>query len=223
LYILHYTSSIFDKEHGYDTQIYDMTIRPTNIEGHGRPARNPYRKPPRPPEFFLAFLLCALTICTSTFAQLSLPTSSLPLTVTLPPLNTSTQAFDLSITSPSAITSLFLTLSICSLGSNTSIIPAILVSLDPENFDIDGNSVSDRNSGGVLKANRKARGADVWALAWDKGFANWTYVDEGGSENVTMRIGFAEGEEASEGNVVLQLGASVDGMSAESSMWEADE
>ena len=37
-----------------------------------------------------------------------------------------------------------------------------------------------------------------------------------------MRIGFAEGEEASEGNVVLQLGASVDGMSAESSMCEAD-
>jgi hypothetical protein len=223
LYILHYTSSIFDKEHGYDTQIYDMTIRPTNIEGHGRPARNPYRKPPRPPEFFLAFLLCALTICTTTFAQLSLSTSSLPITVTLPPLNTSTQAFDLSITSPSVITSLYLTLSICSLGSNTSIIPAILVSLDPENFDIDENSVSDRNSGGVLKANRKARGADVWALAWDKGFANWTYVDEEGVENVTMRIGFAEGEEASEGNVVLQLGASVDGMSVESSMSEADE
>ena len=67
-----------------------------------------------------------------------------------------------------------------------------------------------------MKANRKARGADVWALAWDKGFANWTYVDEDGVESVTMRIGFAEGEEASEGNVVLQLGASVDGMSAES-------
>jgi len=191
-----------------------MTIRLRMSEGRGRLPRNPYRKPPRPPELFMAFLILALTICTTTFAQLSLSTSSLPLTVTLPPLNTSTQAFDLSITSPSAITSLYLTLSICSLGSNTSIVPAILVSLDPENFDIDENSVSDRNSGGVVKANRKARGADVWALAWDKGFANWTYVDDEGTDNVTMRIGFAEGEEASEGNVVLQLGAGVNGMSA---------
>ena len=193
-----------------------MTIRLSQPEGYDRPSRNRCRKPPRPPEFFLAFLVFALTICTTTFAQLSLSTSSLPLTVTLPPLNTSTQAFDLSITSSSPITSLYLTLSICSLGSNASIIPAILVSLDPENFDIDENSVSDRNSGGVLKANRKARGADVWALAWDKGFANWTFVDEEGVDSVTMRIGFAEGEEASEGNVVLQLGASVDGMSAAS-------
>jgi hypothetical protein len=191
-----------------------MTIRQSNLEGHGRPSRNPYRKPPRPPELFLAFLVFALTICTTTFAQLSLSTSSLPLTVTLPPLNTSTQAFDLSITSTSPIISLFLTLSICSLGSNTSIIPAVLVSLDPENFDIDENSVPDRNSGGVGKANRKA---------WDKGFANWTYVDEEGADSVTMRIGFAEGEEASEGNVVLQLGASVDGMSPAYCIRQADE
>ena len=198
-------------------------MRLTHFKGENGPPRNRYRKPPRPPEFFLALLVFALTICTTTFAQLSLSTSSLPLTVTLPPLNTSTQAFDLSITSPSPITSLYLTLSICSLGSNTSIIPAILVSLDPENFDIDENSVSDRNSGGVLKANRKARGADVWALAWDKGFANWTYVDEEGVDNVTTRIRFAKREEASEGNVVLQLGASVDGISAAStSICQAD-
>jgi hypothetical protein len=222
-YYIKDTSSISNQEHGNDTQVYDMTIRLTNLAGHGRQLRKPCRKPPRPPELFLAFLLCALTICTTTLAQLSLSTSSLPLTVTLPPLNTSTQAFDLSITSPLPITSLYLTLSICSLGSNTSIIPAIIVTLDPGNFEIDENSVSDRNSGGVEKANRKARGADVWALAWDKGFANWTYVDEEGVDNVTMRIGFAEGEEASEGNVVLQLGASVDGMPAESSMCEADE
>jgi hypothetical protein len=163
-------------------------------------------------------LLLALTICSTTLGQLSLSTTSLPLTVTLPPLNTSTQAFDLSITSSNPITSLYLTLSICSLGSNASIIPAIIVSLDPDNFDIDGNSGPDRLSGGIEKANRKARGADVWALAWDKGFANWTYVDEEGTEGVTMRIGFAEGEEASDGNVVLQLGASIDGMLAESKL-----
>lgn len=72
----------------------------------------------------------------------------------------------------------------------------------------------DRASGGTGKANRKARGADVWALAWDKGFANWTYIDEDGVNGVTMRLGFAEGEEVSDGNVVLQLGASVDGESA---------
>jgi hypothetical protein len=200
-----------------------MTTRLSVHEGHGRPSRNPYRTPPRPPDLFLALLIIALTICTTTFAQLSISTSSLPLTVTLPPLNTSTQAFDLSITSTSPITSLFLTLSICSLGSNTSIIPAVLVSLNPGNFDIDENSAPDRNSGGVGKANRKARGADVWALAWDKGFANWTYVDEDGAESVTMRIGFAEGEEASEGNVVLQLGASVDGMSPAYCICQADD
>jgi peroxiredoxin len=83
--------------------------------------------------------------------------------------------------------------------------------------------VSDRDSGGVVKANRKARGADVWALAWDKGFANWTYVDEEGVDNVTMRIEFSEGQEASEGNVILQLGASVDGMSAKSCICRAND
>jgi hypothetical protein len=182
--------------------------------GHGRPPRNRNLNPSRPPEF-LAFFILALTICTTTLAQLTLSTSSLPLTVTLPPLNTTTQAYDLSITSPSSlITSLYLTLSICSVGSNTSIIPAILVSLDPENFDIDQNSVSDRTSGGVDKANRKARGAAVWALAWDRGFANWTYADDDGVESVLMRLEFAEGEEVSEGNVVIQLGASLDGTSA---------
>jgi len=192
-----------------------MTLRLDDLGPNARPARNRYVKPRRPPDF-MAFVLLALTICTTALAQLSVSTSSLPLTVALPPLNTSTQAYDLSITSASPITSLYLTLSICSVGSNTSIIPAVLVALDPENFDIDENSVSDRASGGVEKANRKARGADVWALAWDKGFANWTYVDDEGADSVVMRIGFAEGEEVSEGNVVIQLGASVEGRSIDS-------
>lgn len=93
---------------------------------------------------------------------------------------------------------------------------------NPGEFDIDDNSVSDRNSGGVEKANRRARGGDVWSLAWDKGFANWTFVDDGdgdsgnddaGLREIVMRIGFAEGVEISEGNVVIQLAAAVDGAS----------
>lgn len=52
----------------------------------------------------------------------------------------------------------------------------------------------------------------MWALAWDKGFANWTYVDdEGLTGPIGLRIGYAEGEEISDGNVVLQLGAATDG------------
>jgi calcium channel MID1 len=196
-----------------------MTARANRYSGQDFPWTNP--KPPRPPEWsFLALVLAALTICSTTFAQLTLSTSSLPITVTLPALNTSTPAFDLSITSLNPITSLYLTLSICSLGSNTSIIPAVLVTTNPGEFDIDENSVSDRNSGGVEKANRRARGGDVWALAWDRGFANWTFVDEveddsedGGVREVVMRIGFAEGIEISEGNVVIQLAAALDGMS----------
>jgi calcium channel MID1 len=148
----------------------------------------------------------------------SISTASLPLTISLPPLNASSPAFDLLITSPSTstITSLYLTLSICSLGTNTSIIPAALVSTDVSDFDINDNSVSDRLSGGVERANRKAKGRDVWALSWDKGFANWTYVDDTGVGEIGMRIGFADGQEVSDGNVVIQLGAGVDGMSSQS-------
>jgi len=211
-------SSIITHRQAYDDRHSgerDMTLRLDDLGGDTRPTRNRYGKPRRPPDF-MAFVLLALTICTTALAQLSVSTSSLPLTVALPPLNTSTQAYDLSITSASPITSLYLTLSICSVGSNTSIIPAVLVALDPENFDIDENSVPDRTSGGVEKANEKARGADVWALAWDKGFANWTYVDDEGADSVVMRIGFAEGMEVSEGNVLLQLGASVEGRSTNS-------
>jgi hypothetical protein len=160
-----------------------------------------------------AFLLaCLLGLLATTSAQLSLSTTSLPLTISLPPLNASSPAFDLQINPATTITSLFLTLSICSLGSNTSIIPAILVSTDLPDYDLGDDSASARDSGGVGKANRKARGRGVWALAWDKGFANWTYVDdEGLSGPVGLRIGFVEGEEISEGNVVLQLGAALDG------------
>jgi hypothetical protein len=71
-------------------------------------------------------------------------------------------------------------------------------------------------SGGVERANRKAKGRDVWALSWDKGFANWTYVDDTGVQEIGMRIGFADGQEVSDGNVVIQLGAGVDRMFSQS-------
>jgi calcium channel MID1 len=166
----------------------------------------------------LTLIITGLLFCSAVVAQVSISTASLPLTISLPPLNASSPAFDLLITSPSTstITSLYLTLSICSLGTNTSIIPAALVSTDVSDFDINDNSVSDRLSGGVERANRKAKGRDVWALSWDKGFANWTYVDDTGVGEIGMRIGFADGQEVSDGNVVIQLGAGVDGMSSQS-------
>ena len=211
-----------EAKHEPDERNNDMAFPVNRYPGKGFPSTKlmPPR-PLRPPQWsFLALVLAALTICSTTFAQLTLSTSSLPLTVTLPALNTTTAAFDLSITSLNPITSLYLTLSICSLGSNSSIIPAVLVTTNPGEFDIDDNSVSDRNSGGVEKANKRARGGDVWALAWDKGFANWTFVDDSdgdadnkdaGLREIVMRIGFANGVEISEGNVVIQLAAALDG------------
>lgn len=174
------------------------------------------RNPPRPPEFsqfnVLITFACILGLLSTTIAQISVSTASLPLTLSLPPLNASKPAFDLQINPAATVTSLCLTFSICSLGSNASIIPAVVVSTDLPNFDLGDDSDSDKSSGGVAKANRRGGGGDVWALAWDKGFANWTYVDdEGLTGPIGSRIGYAEGEEISDGNVVLQLGAATDG------------
>lgn len=156
-----------------------------------------------------AYVLGLLPIA---FAQISLSTASLPLNLALPPLNASRPAFDVQINPASAITSLYLTFSICSLGSNTSVIPAIIVSTNLPNYDLGDDTDPDKMSGGIGKANRRAGRGDVWALAWDKGFTNWTYVDdEGLSGPVGLRIGFTDGEEVSDGNVVLQLGAALNG------------
>lgn len=72
--------------------------------------------------------------------------------------------------------------------------------------------ISDPDSGGTSYANRRMRDGGLWSLSWDGGFANWTYPGEdalGGP--VGMRIGFEEGLDVAEGNVVIQLGASTEG------------
>jgi hypothetical protein len=202
---------------GEGTSVLEMRpANPSTTEGRRRIPTHRLPKPSGPPELprfmIIITFACILSLLSTTIAQLSLSTASLPLTLTLPPLNASKPAFDLQINPAAEVTSLYLTFSICALGSNTSIIPAVVVSTDLSNYDLGDDSDSDKSSGGIGKANRRGGGGDVWALAWDKGFANWTYVDEEGLMGpVGLRIGFAEGEEISDGNVVLQLGAAIDG------------
>lgn len=72
--------------------------------------------------------------------------------------------------------------------------------------------ISDSDSGGTGRANRRLEDGGLWSLSWDGGFANWTYPDGGALEGpIGMRIGFEEGLDVAEGNVIIQLAASTEG------------
>jgi calcium channel MID1 len=112
---------------------------------------------------------------------------------------------------------LFITLNICSLGTNTSILPSAIVSLqDPPDFAL-GRSNLDSDSGGLSIPNRLSRNGDPWSLQWNKGFANWTVnvPDNQFQASLLLAMGLdTEGVldtstlPSDLGNVVLHLGAS---------------
>lgn len=140
--------------------------------------------------------------------------STLPTTLALDPLNASNPAIQLDF---SQTPSLYITLNICSLGTNTTILPSAVVSLQsPADFAV-GRTNLDPDSGGLDIPNRLDREGDPWVLEWNKGFANWTtnVPDNQFQASLLLAIGLGlDGSvdntslPANVGNIVLQIGAS---------------
>ncbi|KAL7422903.1 stretch-activated cation channel mid1 [Cryptotrichosporon argae] len=153
--------------------------------------------------------------------------SGLPVTYTLPSLNSTLPYFILDLPT---VSSLFLTLNICGLGTNASVVPSVLVSAITTSTASSSSSTSstspyaigtrasaDAASGGVGAPNRKSRAGATWLLEWDAGFANWTWT---GTQSVDASVlvglnvgtdGTVGGTDADDGNIVVQFSASTDG------------
>ncbi|WVQ78119.1 hypothetical protein IAT38_000200 [Cryptococcus sp. DSM 104549] len=163
----------------------------------------------------------------TTTATPTLSLTSLPTTLSLPPLNTSHPLLQLSLPSSS---SLYLTFSLCSLTSNTSLLPTVLLSTSsPPSFPLGSKSVSSPSSGGYggsgLGYNRRSsKSGSTWRLTWSYGFGNWTYGAAGGADEVEVGVLLGLGLDAASGevqdgadvgvgsgDVVVQLGVSADG------------
>ncbi|WVW83117.1 hypothetical protein I302_105135 [Kwoniella bestiolae CBS 10118] len=154
-------------------------------------------------------------IATKTY---SIPT--LPTTATLPPLNASSPLIQL-VLPPSNL--LYLTFSICTLTSNTTLLPNILISNeDPPSFDLGSRSVIDQSSGGTKVGGynrRNNKNGNTWNVVMDRGFGNWTMNNTLGdmaSVNVLFGLGLEnDGETLDEidvqGGVIVQMSASGDG------------
>nr|XP_031862828.1 uncharacterized protein CI109_001840 [Kwoniella shandongensis]KAA5529900.1 hypothetical protein CI109_001840 [Kwoniella shandongensis] len=160
----------------------------------------------------------ASAISTSTSTP-TLNLATLPTTLSLPLLNTTAPLLQLSFPSTA---SLFLTFSICSLSSNNSILPTILISTggsDSTTFNLGLKSISDPSSGGVSRYGsgynrRSGRSGSTWSVSWDKGFGNWTWAGQEDVEvDILIGLGLAtDGVTMSPldvtGGVTIQLGAS---------------
>lgn len=164
----------------------------------------------------------------------SIPTlaiSAIPAILTLPPLNASHPLLELTIP---ALASTYISINLCSLPSgwnaSSAGVPTILVSRDAESgaderdtvdrwaFQRSGAGSRDGDSGGTEEGgpNRRSAardgGGELWRLQWDKGFANWTYIGEGGATAGTrMLLGIGLTTDGSvraveeDGNVVVQI------------------
>ncbi|WVF72129.1 hypothetical protein IAT40_006941 [Kwoniella sp. CBS 6097] len=105
--------------------------------------------------------------------------STLPTSLSLPALNTSSPAIQLDLPS---ISSIYLTFSICTLTSDQTLLPNILISIDdPPNFDLSSSSklVNDASSGGLGTGKtgwnqRTGKNGGTWLINWEKGFGNFT-------------------------------------------------
>ncbi|KAK4683913.1 calcium channel MID1, partial [Tremellales sp. Uapishka_1] len=140
--------------------------------------------------------------------------AALPTTLSLA-LDTSSPSFVLAIP---ATTDLFLTFNLCSLSSNTSLLPNILITTtSPNAFTLGTRTSADSASGGLKSSangfNRKNRAGNVWSIEWDLGFGNWTYS---GGEDVGVLIGLGMDNSGVvsavdvEGDVVMQIGVSAE-------------
>jgi len=166
---------------------------------------------------FLVALICVplLTIAQSATVSTTVNLPDLPLQLTLPPLNSTSPTIQLSLANTS---NLFITFDICSLGSNTTLIPTVLVSTaSPPSFNFGTRSSLDYGSGGVGKPNRRNRAGTVWRLEWSMGFANWTKTDVD-SLPISILIGnglqidgTVDESLLEQGNVIVRVGLATDG------------
>lgn len=144
---------------------------------------------PSPSSSITAATFSSTTSITS--ATRTIVASTLPTTLSLAPLNYSNPCIQIDLpTRPS----LYITLNICSLGTNTSILPSALVStVDTPSFAL-GQSKTDASSGGVSGPNIVGQDETVWKLRWESGFANWTWTD--GDVGASILVGLGLGDDA---------------------------
>jgi hypothetical protein len=168
--------------------------------------------------FYLSTVFAAAQLTTASSAtsgstqRVSLAAS--PALVRLPSLNATRSAVEVSFP---PTPNLFLTFNLCSLTSNTSLLPTVLIAttVDPS-WAFGARSTADAGSGGTAEGgyNRRSRDGGLWSLTWDKGFGNWTMIGLGPGETVKvlLDLGFeADGSTRSStgvGNVNVQLGIS---------------
>ena len=159
------------------------------------------------------------TSTSTTAAATSTPTvsiSTLPSLVSLPALNLSSPAVAVELPESS---SLYITLNICSLSSNDSLIPTVRLSTaDPASFVLGTRSVKDQTTGGsAAHPNRRSRSGSTWDVAWSEGFANWTVTDSDDAVSIQLLIGLGLSDTGidtsgltGDGDVIVQLGVSGD-------------
>nr|KIR84607.1 calcium channel [Cryptococcus tetragattii IND107] len=162
----------------------------------------------------MVVLLCMLSMLSSVAAQTTTglsssaatntPTSSfksLPTTVSLPPLSISHPLLQLSLPSTST-SSLYLTFSICSLTSNPTMLPTVLISTSsPASFNLGSKPIRDASAGGVPTSSggqgynfKSGKNGVTWGLQWSNGFGNWTL--NGTSEpQVNLLLGLGLGND----------------------------
>ncbi|OCF45449.1 hypothetical protein I317_00695 [Kwoniella heveanensis CBS 569] len=127
----------------------------------------------------------------------SLP--SIPTSLSLPALNTSSPAIQLDLPS---ISSIYLTFSICTLTSNQTLLPNILVSTDdPPNFDLTSSSklVNDASSGGLGSGKtgwnqRTGKNGGTWLINWKNGFGNFTIASSSSTSSDDGDDGGVQGD-----------------------------
>ncbi|WWC69498.1 uncharacterized protein I206_103440 [Kwoniella pini CBS 10737] len=143
---------------------------------------------------------------------------SLPTSVSIPALNKTSPLIQVVL----PITNLlYLTFSLCTLTSNTTLLPTILLSTsDLPTFDMGNKPISDQTSGGTKSVGynqKNNKNGQNWNIALDKGFGNYTLNS---TDQVPVNILFGLGLEDDgstldeldvTGGIVIQMDASEDG------------
>ncbi|WWC90056.1 uncharacterized protein L201_004988 [Kwoniella dendrophila CBS 6074] len=158
---------------------------------------------------------------------------SLPTTVTLPALNKTTPLIQLVLPQVNPI---YLTFSICTLTSNTTLLPTILLTtLTPEDdlddsdnlsFDLGSRPIIDKSSGGIISQNngngggyneKNNKNGNIWNIILNKGFGNFTLNYENSFKTyILFGLGLEmDGQTLDDldvvGNLIIQMTASENG------------
>lgn len=164
-------------------------------------------------QFFVAAQTATSTVSVAEPTQ-TLSVIAIPSLINLPALNSTRPAIQLSFP---ASRDLFLTFNLCSLTSNTSLVPTVLISTSSDTvWTLGPRPITDATSGGTREGgyNRRSRAGGLWSLTWDKGFGNWTIERQEGGSVVKVLIDLAMGSDGTArpvsgaGNVGVQLGVS---------------